>query len=283
MMKIPKWFNPIEKMSFNRTRNYNQNHMLVFCGDTGSGKSFSALEYARRIDIGDNGKTRFSIDRVALSAEQFMDLVKQKMPKGSVIIWDETGIGINARTFYNQQNLNISYITQTFRYKNYIVLYTTPSISYIDKQVRQLFHGYFEMKNIDYGNKISYARYFDIVHNPRSGDLRYPQIRRRNENGEKEIINKIGFRMPPKELVDEYEEKKKAHLEKLYSLYKNELAFGMDRTQKLDKNAIIEEVMNNQEDFTNNKGTIDGGFISIKFNIGKNAGHDIARYCNSKM
>lgn len=257
--------------------------MVVFCGDTGSGKSYGAVEYARRVDIADNGKTRFSIDRVALSAEQFMDLVKQKMPKGSVIIWDETGIGINARTFYEQQNLNISYITQTFRYKNYIVLYTVPSISYIDKQVRQLFHGYFEMKRIDYSNKISYARYFDIVHNPRSGDIRYPQIRRRNESGEKEIINQIGFRMPPKELIDAYEEKKKAHLEKLYGLYKDELTFGRDKTQKLDKNAIIEEVMSTPDEFMNDKDKIDGGFIAIKFNIGTNVGHNIARYCNSKM
>lgn len=269
--------------AWNRTRRYNKNYLAAFCGQTGSGKSWAALRMAHDLDVAYNGRARFNIDRVVFSAEDFINLVKQKLPKGSFIIWDEVGIGINSRTFYNQQNLNISYVTQTFRSKNYGVLYTVPSFGYVDKQVRQLFHAYFEMKRINFSEKVGFARYFDIIFSPRFGTVRYPQPRK-IEFGIKEIIDGIGFPKPPKELIDQYEEKKEIYLDKMYEIYKDGASLdNVGNNSKESINQLAQKVIEDINNFTNEKGKIERAYIIGEFGIGRDKAEHVRKIADKML
>lgn len=279
MQKMPQWIKNNVAMNkiWNRTRNYNQNYLAAVCGQTGSGKSWYATSLAHNMDIDHNEYSRFNVDRIVFSGSDFIALVKKNLPKGSFIIWDEVGIGINSRTFYEQENLNISYVTQTFRFKNNCVLYTVPAFHYIDKQVRQLFHSYFELNSIDYSNKTSTAKYFDILYDSREGNVMYPQPRSIDEFGVKERITKIEMPIAPKELLDAYEEKKKAFMEEAYDKYESEMKDSGNFGRSLDKDAMKEEVLDNLEKFTNEKGTVDPSLIEVEFNIGHQSSISIAK------
>jgi len=52
-----------------RIHRQNKNWLAIVCGETGGGKSYSALTIAEVID------PEFSIDRVVFSAEEFMALL----------------------------------------------------------------------------------------------------------------------------------------------------------------------------------------------------------------
>ena len=60
-----------------RLKKTNQNFLGVICGQTGSGKSYSALTICKEID------PSFDIDRVTFTPEQFMELLNSgKLKKG---------------------------------------------------------------------------------------------------------------------------------------------------------------------------------------------------------
>ena len=128
-----------------RINRLNKNLLIIICGATGTGKSFSAMTIAKLIDPTFNVK-----DRIVFTIEQFMELLgSRKLKRGNVVVWDEAGVGIPAREWYSISNKAINYVLQTFRHLNLCVIFTTPSFAYIDKQTRLLFHVYIEALKID--------------------------------------------------------------------------------------------------------------------------------------
>lgn len=188
----------------------NQNFILIFTGGTGSGKSYSAMEVALDLD------PNFTVDRIVFKPEDFISVLKGKMPKGSVIMWDEVGVGLSAREWYSIQNKMISYVLETFRRDNLILIMTTPNISFIDKKVRALLHGYAETVEKTFtGGRFGYVKYFHILVSLREGKMmyRYPRIkdasgRTRIVKGATPMAGNMRFAKPPDSLTKPYEEKK---------------------------------------------------------------------------
>jgi len=117
----------------------NENVLAVFIGKPGAGKSFAALSLAEILD------PDFSIKRVAFNSTEFINILKdESIPSGSVIVFDEAGVGINAKQFQSTTNKMINYIMQVFRYRNLIVFFTVPHFDFIDKSTRSLFHAMIE-------------------------------------------------------------------------------------------------------------------------------------------
>ena len=113
-----------------------------------SGKSYCALSMAKQLD------KRFTMDNVVFTPEELMNLVESdKLKKGSVIVWDEAGVGISHRSWQSQTNKLINYLLQTFRHRNFILIFTSPHLDFIDASTRKLFHAQFQTKEIDYGKK----------------------------------------------------------------------------------------------------------------------------------
>lgn len=195
----------------------NQNYILIFTGGTGSGKSYTAMEMAMDLD------PDFNVERIVFKPEDFITVTKQKLPKGSVIMWDEVGVGLSAREWFSIQNRMISYVLETFRRDNLILIMTTPNISFIDKKVRSLLHGYAETVEKTFtGGRFGFVKYFHIVVSQREGKTmyRYPRIRdstgrTRVVKGKSSVSGNMKFGKPPEELTIEYEKKKYEFTESL--------------------------------------------------------------------
>ena len=219
----------------------NQNFILIFTGGTGSGKSYNAMEVALDLD------PKFNVDRIVFKPEDFISVLKGKLPKGSVIIWDEVGVGLSAREWYSIQNKMISYVLETFRRDNLILIMTTPNISFIDKKVRALLHGYAETVEKTFtGGKFGYVKYFHILVSLREGKMmyRYPRIkdalgRTRIVKGATPMAGNMRFAKPPKSLTDAYEQKKYTFTEALKTeAFEIMTGTGEDTTKLSIKNLI---------------------------------------------
>lgn len=191
----------------------NQNFVMLFVGQTGTGKSYAAMSLGEEVDPG------FGIERVVFSADEFISSLNsdESLVKGSVIMWDEAGVGMPAREWYSLSNKVISYVVQTFRVKGYILIMTTPSLKYIDSQIRSLFHGIAE--TIDpsmYGGNFGWAKYMHLTHDPKEGKtiMQYPVImdehnRAMKIKGRTARHGNMLFPKPSEELISDYEAKKK--------------------------------------------------------------------------
>jgi hypothetical protein len=137
-----------------------------------SGKSITALTLARAIDITPLGNGRFrrnfvlKVDdigrgtpdtRVVFGPSDFLRLVKSGLPKGSVIVWDEAGIGQDATTWQDKKSRLIKHIMQTFRSRNYGLFMTVPDKESITLATRRLVHCY-----IDVTKRDDHYAYLDI-------------------------------------------------------------------------------------------------------------------------
>jgi len=186
---------------------------MLFVGQTGTGKSYAAMSLAEHLDPG------FDIGRVVFSADEFINIlnIDESLVKGSVIMWDEAGVGMPAREWYSLSNKVISYVVQTFRVKGYILIMTTPSMKYIDSQIRSLFHGLAQTIDPSTRNgKFGWAKYMHLEHDPREGKtfMRYPVIydeynRKVKIQGPTPGSGNVLFPKPSEELIEDYEAKKK--------------------------------------------------------------------------
>jgi len=119
----------------------NKNWLCVVCGETGSGKSYSAISFGSMI-----GRTF-----IVFTPLEFLELLNSgKIKKGDVIIFDEAGVGLSARRWQSEQNIVMGSVLQTFRHMNIAVIFTVPNLSFVDVQARKLFHMIMETESIDY-------------------------------------------------------------------------------------------------------------------------------------
>ena len=131
------------------------------------------------------------------------------------------------------KNKRLSAILQTFRNRNYIVFFTLPDLSFMDKQARKLLHAVFETKKIDY--KAGYCTLTcKFTNTDRISGKVFPTYPIFPINGVPTRITKITIPLPTQELRDEYEKKKTDHLNAEYKEYKD-LIMNQDK----DKEALL--------------------------------------------
>lgn len=197
----------------NRMLKNNKNWLAVCCGETGSGKSYSALAMADAIS-----PRGITIKRnVVFSPKELLERINnpQDLCKGDIIIFDESGVGMSAREWYSIQNKLLGAILQTFRNLNVGVIFTTPNLSFMDVQARKLLHNYFETSHLDYKEELAYLKVYNIQHNSRLDKTYYKYPVFTDENGR---FCKAKFLAIPKiraELAEEYESVKSAYTQDL--------------------------------------------------------------------
>lgn len=176
----------------------NKNFMALIIGSTGSGKSYAALRLGEVLD------PEFDIRNVAFTPNQFMEILTSgRVHKGSVVIYDECGVGMNSRTWYSQTNKMLNYILQTFRYENLIVLFTVPDISFVDSHARKLFHATMECLEIKEARRMCVVKPLMIQNNPALG-----KIYRKYLKCPSGKIKRIYINIPSLSLRKSYEPKK---------------------------------------------------------------------------
>ncbi len=195
----------------NRIRK-NRNLIALFIGDTGSGKSLSSIRLAERVD------PNFNVDRIVFTVDDFLALVNSGLPPGSVIVFDDAGLGINARLWQEMSARVFGMLTQGFRYKQILTFITVPDETFIERQSRKLVHIRFEATDVQglMKMKLLSRNTFD----PEHPMAKFPRIHR----GISEIVVKmVKFRLPSDDLREKYEAKKKEYMERRFREFQEEL------------------------------------------------------------
>jgi len=196
MTKEYSWVNYIQR----RTLKLNKNFIVSIIGSTGSGKSYSALSMGELID------PKFNISRVIFNALDLMDLINNgNLKSGSVLIWDEAGIGLSSKNWQSKLNKVINYLLQTFRHRNFVLIFTVPYASFIDVSSRRLFHAEFETVSINRSDNTCSIKPKQLQYNP-GNDKWYKKYLKVIKPGEGIAkIKRWKVPKPSEELVQQYE------------------------------------------------------------------------------
>lgn len=270
----------LDRIIKDRLLKRNKNWLSIISGETGSGKSYTALKIGELVD------PEFGIDRVVFTREEFMKLLNSgRLHKGNMVVWDEAGVGIPAREWQSISNKMINYLLQTFRHENLGVIFTTPSIDFIDIQLRKLFHNYIETQHINFSKKCVRTKFMLLEHNPRYGKIYFKYPRIRNDGWGIRKIKRMDFGKPSNKLIRAYERKKKRFTKELKreieDTLKNEKERKDERKVK-DIREIVHEIMENidyyEKEYNKGNKTIDVHLIMAKFNVGVNTAKKIKSY-----
>lgn len=183
----------------------NQNFVSFFSGETGSGKTYSALRFAEKLD------PDFTIDNVVFDPKSFMNLLNgepKQLKKGSVILWEEIQTSMGHMDFQSFISKAINYVLTTFRHKNYILLITAPYFSFINASTRKLFHAVFEMQKINYKKKVGICKPLFLQINQRTGKTYFKYLQVARGDGSTPQIKSYSLGLPSKELLKQYEKRK---------------------------------------------------------------------------
>ena len=256
----------LKKVWLRRCTKENRNLLFVIAGGTGSGKSYAALRLAQTLD------KHFGIPRTVFTPIELLELIRSPLPPASAIVLDEAQLSADHKKWFNKTVETIRYITQTARFKNNILIFTTPDKEFIEKDARKLFHVGIEMKgNIDYKRKISYGKMF--LFQPTSwlggGKVDVLRIRPRlNISGITFTIGKVGFRMPHKTIIERYEAKRSDFMDTFYLKLQRDLTAMVKRTTTVDD--VVGEVLSAPAKYLNKKGTkLEIYKIMHEFNISR--------------
>lgn len=138
----------------------NKNCLILIAGETGSGKSESSISIASMVD------PTFTAERIVFGIEGLMELRKTgKLRKGSAIVYEEVGVEHDSTKWQSEKNRVLSYLLQTFRDENYVVIFNVPYMGLFLSKARKLLHAYFETVNIDDKKKLCKIKPFILQYN----------------------------------------------------------------------------------------------------------------------
>lgn len=222
--------NPLIQSVQKRLWKQNKNWLSIITGQTGSGKSWSALSLAEKID------PSFDTSKVVLRPEKFMEKVAEReWGQGDVVVFDEAGAGMSAKAHMTKKNRIIDQVLQTFRRQNIAVIFTVPSKSNVDKSVRRLLHTYIETKTIDYINERNHLKWLEMDYNQKTDKIYYKYPQRRTESGALKKIKTVKMGKPSEDLIKAYEEKRSKYQDRKNNEFLDELQEKMSSDSNSDK------------------------------------------------
>lgn len=213
----------------------NKNYMMLAQGETGCGKSYIALRLGELID------PNFSLDNVVFTPQQFSALLTSgNLKAGSVVVFDEAGVGMSSKEWASRSNKLISNITQTFRTNRLVVIFTLPSGRYLDSSIRNIFHAMIEPLGVEIGTTKNAFKLLKIEQNYRQNKTYYPYYRFKDKKTGrffKYAIIRIG--KPTDALCEAYEKKRDAYLSSLQVDLSNWTTTG--KKTKFGKEDIVKQ------------------------------------------
>lgn len=116
-----------------RCLKFDLNATVAIVGEPGSGKSSLAVRIGELLN--EKYGFKFDADHIFFDLVEFLESTHEK---NSVLIVDEAGVQLFSRNFMTDINKIISYITQTYRFKNSVVILTQPHLRFLDKVARTM-------------------------------------------------------------------------------------------------------------------------------------------------
>lgn len=193
------------------TSPYNQHVSIICVGNTGQGKSNAMIRLAYNIanDVarikGGHWSKYFSVDNIAVITQDEILRVMEIQQKYAVILLDDISVGYSARSWQKKENKVMNDIITTFRTDNTCLIMTLPNDFMVDKIARNLNHMFIELEMAIFKRKVTFGKVFELSRHSRQNKTyyQYPVF-----NGHKSV--RVGFRLPPKEIRDQYELKRHA-------------------------------------------------------------------------
>lgn len=256
----------------------NKNWLSVITGETGSGKSWSALKIASEID------PDFDESKVILDSVKFMEsLVDKNWKQGDCVVWDEAGVSLSSKDYMTIINKAVEDILETFRRKNIAVIFTVPSQHNLDKDVRRLLHTYLQTKTINYAWERVNLKWLRMDYNPKMDKIyyHYPKAKLKDKKLPVKMKN-VWIGKPDEDLIQAYENKRDKYQEKLQERRLDKIRNTINKSKKKKeknkgpskKDKIIKEKKENPdkkhkkiaEKFDTSKAYVDNVISGIKNN-----------------
>ena len=192
----------------------NRNFVCAMIGPKGSSKSWSALSMCEEVD------PNFSDKTIVFSTIDLLKLMTQKpqLPAGTAILYEESSVSANNRDWYSFFNKALTAVVDTFRYRNYFLVFTTPFQGSVDIKLRRSFDAIFDMTGeINKKERYAVANYQLVkVHELYGkGQPVYPKLRINTKRG---ICKMVRYRIyaPSDPLIKKYEKMKNEFGDNLY-------------------------------------------------------------------
>jgi hypothetical protein len=197
-----------------------------------SGKSYTAVSIAQLLD------PKFTIDNIVFKGKELMKLINSdKLGPGSVIVWDEAGIDLSNRNWQSVTNKMLNALLQTFRHKNFILIFTVPYNDFIDSASRKLFHADFETQYIDKAKKEVIVKPKLLQYNANMGKW-YRKYLKVQMNYQMVKIKRWAVPKATDELLIPYEEKKERFTKEL----NKDIDKQFDKLEPEETKEVVKEV-----------------------------------------
>lgn len=214
---------------------------------------------------------------VVYDAKQFMtrmyEIVKSR-ERGRFIMWDEAGVGIPSRQWYDISNRAISFAIQVAGVFGPFIFFNTQDLSYIDSQPRKLINGFFEVSRTN--TRYSRIKAYEISVNRKVGKMYFKYPRLKTEAGcYFQLKGFIKLMKPPREFQKRYDEHSKPFKERITALSlkrADDFELGKLGYQDLTTGEIINKVTNEcgkylSPNSTSEKVRVHAGLIEHDFKI----------------
>jgi len=254
---------------------------LVICGKCGSGKSYLGLEIIHRLVGKDWDVDKF----VVFSAEQFASLVAQKLPKGTAILFDDSGLAALSGDALKTEVKYLSKIFQSVRSRNFIIILTLPSLFLLATGVRSQLDYYAEPLFIDYDKKVCHAKFQTMQTNPKFNKTYFANMIRfvKKKSAltglpiwEKQKLTSIAFDKPPKSITKVYEKVKLARVMEFNREAHSSILEKKKAKKRLSNKEIANKVAKKRDDFMAG-GKISHDKIRYEFNVGDSKARSVAK------
>jgi len=190
-----------------------KNCLVALVGGTGSGKSFAGVSILYWVHLymhGEPPSVDYMKDRWFFTGKSFMKRMNDEdLQKKEGNLWDEMGTSASHKTHQSLQNKAIGWLVQTFRNLEQLVIFTVPTLNYVDKTVRNLLHFQLETRTIMKGAKVCIIKPLELQYNIRMDKMFYHNLGWPSSDGSGlvDIVDVIGIPIPPKDFVKAYEDK----------------------------------------------------------------------------
>lgn len=192
--------------------NSGKNCLVAIVGGTGSGKSLSSVCILYWCYVYQHGKhptLEYMKAHWFFKTQDFLKKMNNpELTKREGNLWDEMGVSASHKTHQSVQNKAISWLVQTFRNLEQLVIFTVPTVSFIDKSVRSLLHYQLETRKILKTAKICIIKPLELQYNLRMDKMYYHNIYypANDGSGLMNEVDVVGIPLPPKEFEMAYEE-----------------------------------------------------------------------------
>lgn len=196
---------------WNRVNRDNEHFMGVIVGREGSGKSHTAIRIASELD------PTFTADRVIFDVAELLKLLRDgDHEPGQFYVLDEAGVQLGRRTWHDRGQILANQALQLIRNHNLGLIFTLPRLGELDSQAQGRLQAFLELTEKEPEEYIRGKwKWLDPDRTDRTGTV-YHKFPRRRANGRLIRLTSVAFKPPAEDLIEPYEERKRAFQERFY-------------------------------------------------------------------